>query len=197
LRPLYDILAHDGRITIGIGDVTGHGLESGMLMLMTQTAVRTLVLRGETDPKRLVQILNRLMYENAHRINADKSVTLSVLTYHHRQVRVSGQHEDVIVVRKGGALECIDTVDLGFPLGLEKDIAPLLAETEISLEPGDGIVLYTDGITEAENASCEFYGLDDSARSSARTGTSPPKTLETLSSRMCKAIAEATKCMTI
>jgi len=38
----YDVLQQDGRVKIGIGDVTGHGLESGVLMLMVQTAVRTL-----------------------------------------------------------------------------------------------------------------------------------------------------------
>src|SRR5262249_23888414 len=35
----YDVLSHNGHIKIGIGDVTGHGLESGVLMLMAQTAV--------------------------------------------------------------------------------------------------------------------------------------------------------------
>ena len=39
----YDVLRHGDKIKIGIGDVTGHGLESGILMLMTQTAVRTLM----------------------------------------------------------------------------------------------------------------------------------------------------------
>ncbi|HEY9301714.1 MAG TPA: GAF domain-containing protein, partial [Phormidium sp.] len=38
----YDVLQHDGKVKISIGDVTGHGLESGVVMLMTQTAVRTL-----------------------------------------------------------------------------------------------------------------------------------------------------------
>jgi serine phosphatase RsbU (regulator of sigma subunit) len=37
----YDVLNHNGNVKIGIGDVTGHGLESGVVMLMTQTATRT------------------------------------------------------------------------------------------------------------------------------------------------------------
>ncbi|MEE9149262.1 MAG: 7TM diverse intracellular signaling domain-containing protein, partial [Candidatus Tectomicrobia bacterium] len=55
----YDVLPHNGRLSIGIGDVSGHGLESGVVMLMTQTAVRTLLTSGETDPVRFLDILNR------------------------------------------------------------------------------------------------------------------------------------------
>ncbi|MBE9040619.1 response regulator, partial [Oscillatoriales cyanobacterium LEGE 11467] len=43
----YDVLERDGRVKIGIGDVTGHGLESGVLMIMVQTAVRTLLQNDE------------------------------------------------------------------------------------------------------------------------------------------------------
>ena len=46
----YDVLCHEGVVTIGIGDVTGHGLESGLLMVMAQTAVRTLKEIREIDP---------------------------------------------------------------------------------------------------------------------------------------------------
>jgi serine phosphatase RsbU (regulator of sigma subunit) len=52
----YDVLADNGQVKIGIGDVTGHGLESGMVMLMTQMAVRTLLTSGETDPVRFLDI---------------------------------------------------------------------------------------------------------------------------------------------
>ncbi|HCA97976.1 MAG TPA: hypothetical protein DEP38_26245, partial [Cyanobacteria bacterium UBA9226] len=46
----YDVFSENGRVKISIGDVTGHGLESGVVMLMTQTAVRTLQESNQTDP---------------------------------------------------------------------------------------------------------------------------------------------------
>ncbi len=49
---------------------------------------------------------------------------------------------------------------LGFPLGLEADIADFIAHTQINLNPGDGIVLYTDGITEARNLQKDCYALE-------------------------------------
>ncbi|WP_052128455.1 MASE1 domain-containing protein [Neosynechococcus sphagnicola] len=156
----YDVFETDGVVTIGIGDVTGHGLESGLLMLMTQTAVRTLTELREQDPVRFLDTLNRTLYKNIRRINTHKSLTLAVLTYLEGKLRISGQHEEVIVLRASGEVTRIDTMDLGFPLGLAFEITDLINSIEIELQPGDGIVLYTDGITEAMNASREFYGLE-------------------------------------
>jgi serine phosphatase RsbU (regulator of sigma subunit) len=155
----YDILQQDGHVKIGIGDVTGHGLESGMLMLMVQTAVRTLLESHETDPQKFLDILNRTIYRNVQRMDSDKNMTLCLLDYHDGKVRISGQHEEVLIVRKGGMVQRIDTTDLGFPIGLEEDIFDFVAYADVQLLPGDVIVLYTDGITEAENVNGEFYGL--------------------------------------
>jgi serine phosphatase RsbU (regulator of sigma subunit) len=156
----YDVLSHGNQIKVGIGDVTGHGLESGMLMLMTQTATRTLLTNNETDPVKFLNTLNHTIHGNVRRMNCDKSVTLALLDYQDGKVRLSGQHEEVIVVRNDGRIERIDTLSLGFPLGLEADISSFVAQTQIDLTSGDGIVLYTDGITEALNEPGECYGLE-------------------------------------
>ncbi|MCP4348433.1 MAG: SpoIIE family protein phosphatase [Desulfobacterales bacterium] len=155
----YDVLRHNGAVKIGIGDVTGHGLESGVLMLMTQTAVRTLLTSGEEDPARFLDILNRTLYDNVRRMKADKSLTLALLDYKEGQLKLSGQHEHMIVVRKGGQVELVDTIDLGFPIALDDNIIDFVDEATVTLKTGDGVVLYTDGITEAENMAGEFYGL--------------------------------------
>ncbi len=157
----YDVLEYNGHVKIGIGDVTGHGLESGMLMLMTQTAVRTLLISEERNPARFLNILNRTIYDNVQRMKADKSLSLALLDYSPSgHVRLSGQHEELIVVRQGGKVELIDTMNLGFPVGLDDDITDFVNEILIKLEEGDGVVLYTDGITEAENMEKEQYGLE-------------------------------------
>ncbi|MEG3960532.1 SpoIIE family protein phosphatase, partial [Microcoleus sp. herbarium2] len=88
----YDVLNTDGVVTLGIGDVTGHGLESGILMLMAQTAVRTLKEIRETDPVRFLDALNRTLYKNVQRMNSEKSLTLAILNYSEGWVSISGQH---------------------------------------------------------------------------------------------------------
>jgi predicted ATPase/serine phosphatase RsbU (regulator of sigma subunit)/tRNA A-37 threonylcarbamoyl transferase component Bud32 len=156
----YDVLNQDGRIKIGIGDVTGHGLQSGVVMIMAQTAVRALLANNETDPVRFLSAVNQTIYGNVQRMKADKMLSLALLDYQDGTVRISGQHEEVILIRADGSLELIDTIDLGFPIGLESEVADFISELEIVLNPGDGIVLYTDGITEAENPEKELYGLE-------------------------------------
>ncbi|MDA0867755.1 MAG: transporter substrate-binding protein [Cyanobacteria bacterium] len=82
----YDVLRYGDLIYIGIGDVTGHSLESGMIMLMVQTAVRTLVARGETDVVTLLKVINQTIYANVRRMDSHHNMTLVLLTYSRRHL---------------------------------------------------------------------------------------------------------------
>lgn len=158
----YDVLSTDEVVTISMGDVTGHGLESGVLMLMTQTAVRTLTEMKQQTPLsnlHFLSVLNRTLYKNIQRLDTDRNLSLVLINYSHGDVQISGQHEEILLVRSGGDLERIDTFDLGFPVGLEPEIDQWIDSAGYSLTPGDGLVLYTDGITEAINAEGQLYGL--------------------------------------
>jgi len=156
----YDILATHGIVTIGIGDVTGHGLESGILMVMIQAAVRTLKEVEEHDPIKFLNTLNRMIYYNIQRMNSDKNLTLAILNYSEGLLSISGQHEEILIVRQNRNIERINTMDLGFPIGLDEDITEFISHTLIELNSGDGVVLYTDGITEAQNSQKKFYELE-------------------------------------
>ena len=156
----YDVVSQKGGVVLGIGDVTGHGLESGVIAIMLQTAVRTLLHTGHYESHKFFEVLNRVIYDNVRRMKCDRNLTLSLLHYQDRFVTVSGQHEEVLVVRENGVLERHDTLDLGFALGLEKDISGFIGETRIPLQSGDVMVLYTDGITEAINPAGLSYGIE-------------------------------------
>ena len=127
----YDILQHNGLIKIGIGDVTGHGLESGVMMVMTQAIVRALLVNGETDPVRFLATLNRALYGNVQRMGTDKNLTLALLDYTAGDLRLSGQHEAMLVVRGDGTVEVVDTIDLGFPVALMDEIADFIHLTTV------------------------------------------------------------------
>jgi hypothetical protein len=118
----YDVIRIGDRILISIGDVTGHGIESGVMAIMAQTAIQTLVQTQTTDPINLHRVLNQVLYGNIQRMQSDKSMTLALLDYGSGKLSVSGQHESILVIRHNGELQEIDTMDLGFPLALEADI---------------------------------------------------------------------------
>jgi PAS domain S-box-containing protein len=169
----FDVVAHDNGIVLGIGDVTGHGLESGVLAIMVQTAIRTLLASGRYESRKFLEVLNRVVYDNSHRMKSDRSLTLSLLHYQDRLVTISGQHEEILIMRADGSLERHDTIDLGFPLGLERDISPFIAEARVPLEPGDVMVAYTDGITEAIDAQGRQYGVERLADVLKKSYTQP------------------------
>ncbi|EIJ42831.1 serine phosphatase RsbU, regulator of sigma subunit [Beggiatoa alba B18LD] len=154
----YDVLTHEEGLKIGVGDVTGHGLESGVVMLMLQTAIRTLVEHQESDPIKFINTINRTIYHNVKRMGSEQMSTLLLADYKQGILTVSGQHEEVIIVRADGTLETIDTLDLGFPIGLEENIESFVEKHPITLFKDDIVIFYTDGITEAENIQGEFYG---------------------------------------
>lgn len=155
----YDVLQIDGSVFMGIGDVTGHGLPAGVIMLMAQTAFLTLSQSGERDMERILSLLNQVIYRNIMRIREDKNMTLAVMHYRDRKFQIVGQHESVLICRKGGQVEEIDTVNLGFPLGLEDNIDDFIAADQFHLDPGDVMLLYTDGVTEAESPLKQLYGM--------------------------------------
>jgi sigma-B regulation protein RsbU (phosphoserine phosphatase) len=164
----YDVLQDGNRVKVGIGDVTGHGLESGVLMLMVQSVARALQEKGGGDPKDFLEVLNRAIYKNIERTSSDKHLSLAFLDYEDKHVTLSGQHEEVLVVRNDGEVERINTIDLGFPIGLERDIGPFVSTRDIPFESGDIIILHTDGVTEAEGPSGELFGIDRLSESAKR-----------------------------
>ncbi|MDO3436600.1 SpoIIE family protein phosphatase [Rhizobium sp. CBN3] len=156
----YDVLKNGKRLKIGIGDVTGHGLESGVLMLMVQSVARALQEAGNTDAVKFLADLNSALFKNIVRTRIDKHLTLAFLDYDGKEMILSGQHEEVVIVRANGEIQRVDTMDLGIPIGLDADISAFIKTREITFEKGDLILLHTDGVTEAANDAGEMFGIE-------------------------------------
>ena len=168
----YEVLQLDNdQLLLGIGDVTGHGLSAGVVMLMVQTACLTLSKIVSEDIGRLLYLLNHAIYRNMMRVKDDKNMTLALLLYKEGRYYVSGQHESVIICRKNGEIEEIDTMSLGFPIGMVEDIEDMVGIAEFSLEPDDIMILYTDGVTEAENPDGVQYDSERFMQSIQRNHT--------------------------
>lgn len=156
----YDVLRNGAGVKVGIGDVTGHGLESGVLMLMVQSVALALQEAGETDPRTFLSDVNRAIFKNVERTGSGKHLSLAFLDVAGPEVVLTGQHEDVIVVRSCGKVEVFDTIDLGFPVGIEPDISKFVFSKSFPFAKDDLIILYTDGVTEAINGDGVMFGVD-------------------------------------
>ncbi len=160
----YDVFGNGDQTTIAIGDVTGHGLESGVVMLMTQSILRGLLAQDGVPTQGTLQLINHALRQNLARSGLDKSLSFCLLDYRRESagrgtLKLTGQHESVIVARQSGKTENFDTDTLGFPMGLIDDIGEFTGQLTLHLTEGDVVVLYTDGLTEAENPQGELYGV--------------------------------------
>ena len=102
--------------------------------------------------------LNRTIYENVRRMQSDKNLTLVLLDYEDGWLRISGQHEELVVVRADGRWSA-SIRSIWDPIGLGRT-SPPSSRKRNSVWTGDVVALYTDGVTEAENAARELYGLE-------------------------------------
>lgn len=158
----YDVIHTDGKILFGIGDVTGHGLASGIIMMMAQTAIRSIVEMPGLDFEKYLPLLNNVMYANITRIKEDRNMTLSLFSYlGNGKYIMTGQHEYYLIYRSGTKeIEVIDTMNHGFFIGMIDSVEEFSDFREFELKKDDVLLLFSDGVTEAENENSEQFGLD-------------------------------------
>lgn len=188
----YDAFAAGRGGFIGIGDVAGHGLTSGLVMLMVQSVVGALARQApEASPSELVCALNTVLYDNIrHRLQNKEHVTFTLLRYQPGgTLTFAGAHEEMCVFRRAtGTVELVETP--GTWLGAMRDVKKHTVDTELRLEIGDIVLLYTDGVTEARAASGEQFGLDRLTRLLENSSDLP---IEALIDRVYKAVAAHAK----
>ena len=158
----YDVVPTSSGAWIGIGDVAGHGLVAGLVMLMVQSAMAGILSANQAiSPVAAVAALNRVLYENIrNRMRRDEHVTFCLLHYDRNgEICMAGAHEETLVFR--AATQTIERFDCkGAWLGARSEIETKTFETRFTLKPGDVLVLYTDGILEARNLRREEFGID-------------------------------------
>jgi sigma-B regulation protein RsbU (phosphoserine phosphatase) len=170
----FDFLqTNDGnQVFIYIGDVTGHGVPSGLIMMMVDTIVTSMVYQGVNNGRDLITHTNNLLYPRISTRLFMTSVMLRWDKVNHKMFYTGAGHEHVLVYRKNS--ETVDSIPSGgIALGMIPDNSKIAKEVEIPLEIGDCIVLYTDGITEAKNHTGEMYGLEKLTESLKKHGYKP------------------------
>lgn len=151
----YDFLDF-GRTRLGlvVGDTSGKGIGAALLMANLQANLRSQSAIAMNRPERFLRCVNELFFDNT----TDSSyATLFFAAYDDRTKRLryaNCGHQTAFVLRKEGMLERLDATCT--VLGLFREWECSIGE--LRLAPGDVLILYTDGITEACNDDDEEYG---------------------------------------
>ena len=159
----YDFLElADGGLGIAIGDVSGKGIPAALLMASLQASLRGQTISGTSDLAKLMTNVNRLIFETSA---SNRYATFFYGQYDpssRRLTYVNGGHNPPLVFRESEVLK----LEEGGPvIGLFKPAR--YSQASLTLASGDVLLLYTDGISEAMNASDEEWGEDkmmDAAR---------------------------------
>ena len=158
----YDVLPFADGCWLGIGDVAGHGLSTGLVMLMIQSAISGISsYASQAAPNDVLGALNEVIYRNVReRLRRDEHATLTLIRYTSDGALVlAGGHDDIILCRaRDGRCELIPSP--GPWVGAFRDVKDSNFNSHYQLERGDLLVLYTDGITEATDASGLQFGLE-------------------------------------
>lgn len=167
------ILSPDGnQLFLYIGDVTGHGVPAGLIMMMVDTLMTAMVSRGIDNGRDLVVNTNNLL---TPRISSRLFMTSVILRWDkptQKMYYTGAGHEHILVYHT--KTEKVDLIRSGgIALGMIPDTSKIAKEQEIPLEIGDSIVLYTDGITEAKNKTGEMYTVEKLAESLRKHGYRP------------------------
>jgi serine phosphatase RsbU (regulator of sigma subunit) len=145
------------RWAVAIGDVSGKGMPAALLMARLSSQVG-LLLQADLDPARIVEQLNNDM--SAAR-TGDRFVTLLLILLdgeRHELTAVNAGHMGPLIRRSGGQIEVLAQEQAGLPLGVTGGQSYEAART--SVDPGDVVVLYTDGINEAMDREERQFGFE-------------------------------------
>jgi serine phosphatase RsbU (regulator of sigma subunit) len=146
----YDVINVQDRDWIIIGDVSGHGVPAGLIMMMVQTSINTIVSHNpDLPPSVMLEAINKTITKNVRLIDQDKYMTITVLATHKDgKFFFSGLHQDILILRaETGTVDTVETD--GLWLGLDADMRPKATDNILQLNIGDLMLIYTDGITEA------------------------------------------------
>ncbi|MCY4592616.1 MAG: SpoIIE family protein phosphatase [Alphaproteobacteria bacterium] len=184
----YDVLTlPDGRVGIAVADVSGKGVPAALFMMSSRTLLKGATIGFSGGPADVLKEVNQLLCNNNE---TAMFVTLFFGVYNPGTgdfVYANGGHNLPLLVHADGSATTLDRTEEGIALGVlpEADYSA----SRIRLEPGESLVLYTDGVTEAEDEDQHQFGLE---RLIALFLGSPPTDAEQTNRNVFDAVREFT-----
>ena len=157
----------DNRLAVAVGDASGKGLAAALMISNVQSSLRTAALLAGSEVPAVIETVNRQVHASAL---AHRYATLfygvfdgatRILHY------VNAGHNPPMVIRRDGSIDWLEAG--GAPLGMFADST--YGEGTVRLHPGDLLLAYTDGVTEALNPAGEEWGIEGLRKAAADSDT--------------------------
>lgn len=152
----YSRCGDESQFCISVFDVSGKGMEAAMSAVFTSGAFASEAQRGGTPGETLTR-LNKPVFTHTKRGHF-VAFLLAQLNVQARELVFANAGQTKPLLRSSGGVRWLDSVGLHFPLGMTEGCT--YQDATIQLQPGDVLILPTDGVTEAMNAQRELYGSD-------------------------------------
>ncbi len=154
----YDFMVlPDGSLGLVIADVTDKGTSAALFMALSRSLWRTFAVNHPAEPEQTMAETNQRILADTH---GGLYITLlyGILNPENAEFTYcsAGHHPALLLRDRDGSIEKLERT--GMPLGVMEETT--WKRENVKIEPGDVLVLYTDGITDAQNSAEEFYGLD-------------------------------------
>ena len=153
----YDYFAvDDTHIAVTIGDVSGHGMAAALFMTLTKTLLKVYAQAGYPTEKVMAHVNRYLLKSNPEKLFVTGwigilDLTKGILSY------TSAGHNPPILIHANGKTDYLPS-EPNFVLGRRRRVN--FTEEQIKLNVGDKLILYTDGVTEAQSPDEAFFGDD-------------------------------------
>ncbi len=150
------VLLDDGQIGLAIADVSGKGVPAALFMMSSRTLLKGSAI-GLTEPGKVLREVNNLLAEDNE---SAMFVTVLYAVYDPATGHLSyanGGHNLPVIFHSDGSCTVLPYTD-GLALAVLSGVD--FVEGELTLAPGDTLVLYTDGVTEAMDAVNEEFGME-------------------------------------
>ncbi|MBS1213504.1 MAG: sensory box protein, partial [Proteobacteria bacterium] len=158
----FDYLHVDANLDIVIADVSGHSVGAALIMAETRSTLRAAVRQMSTGPSRptpgeMLAALNELLHEDLSRLDLFISMFYVSIDPARKQLHYASAGHNPALLLRSGESSCRQLDAEGMIFGV-RSVVSFEEKTE-PLRSGDRLLLYTDGMTEAQNADGDFYGV--------------------------------------
>jgi phosphoserine phosphatase RsbU/P len=169
----YDFFEYpNGNVAMVLGDVSGKGMAASLMMMGLQARAQVLI----DEPDNLAATITRLNRITALNCPPARFITLFLCILDSKTgelVYTNAGHNSPIILRKAGGYSTL--TEGGPPLGILPDC--VYDEFRVQLQPGDTLIIYSDGVTEASSPQDEEFEIENLSRTAIALGDIPAKDL--------------------